>query len=130
MSGFFRRDRPVTVVKPGIREVIHPPARQAWDEKRWTRAENDGAVQLNGRYRVLDRRRGQWREFKGCLRMEEGEILTYIADPPTEIKGHPHGACFQLVERPWFLVHWEKPPRTFDDGLLYIERVLSEAINC
>ena len=64
------------------------------------------------------------------LVMGDGPPLSVpIADPPAEVKKHRHGACLQLVEAPWFLLHWNRPPHTLDDGLLYMERMLDESLN-
>jgi hypothetical protein len=56
-------------------------------------------------------------------------VTAYIADPPPEIRRHPHGACFQLYRDPWFQLHWSRPARNPDDAILYMERVLDESIN-
>jgi hypothetical protein len=117
------------VVGPIPSATVAPPARLAWDEKRWEQQGSGNRVELIGQYRVFDRRRRSWRSFDGRIVQQGRSITTYIADPPAEIKQHRHGACLQLVERPWFLLHWTRPPHSVDDGLLYMERMLDESIN-
>jgi hypothetical protein len=117
------------VIGPKPAHTVTPPPRFAWDEKRWHRDDTNGRTEVCGKYRVYDRRRGFWREFDGHLTGNRGIISAYIADPPLEVKHHRHGACFQLVQHPWFRLHWNTQPQTIDDALLYMERVLDEAIN-
>jgi hypothetical protein len=117
------------VIGPTPSTTVAPPARLAWDEKRWEQRGSGDRLELVGQYRVFDRRRQAWRAFHGRLFQQGRTIATYIADPPAEVKQHRHGACLQLVEAPWFLLHWNRPPHTLDDGLLYMERMLDESIN-
>jgi hypothetical protein len=117
------------VIGPTPSATVAPPARLAWDEKRWEQHGSGDRVEVAGQYRVFDHRRHMWRAFDGRLVQQGRSIATYIADPPVEVKQHRHGACLQLVEAPWFLLHWNRPPHTWDDGLLYMERMLDESIN-
>lgn len=117
------------VIGPTPSATVTAPARLAWDEKRWEKHESGSETELVGEYRVFDRRRKMWRTFDGRLVQQGRSIVTYIADPPAEVKKHRHGACLQLVQPPWFLLHWERPPHSLDDGLLYMERMLDESIN-
>jgi len=113
--------------KPSAR--VEAPARFAWDEKRWTLSTDGDDIQVTGRYRVLDRSRNQWREFDGYLLQQAGVISAYIADPPVEIRSHRHGPCLQLVQSPWFRLHWHRQPKDLDGALLYMERMLDESFN-
>lgn len=126
--GIVVRPAPM-VIGPASAVTIEAPARQAWDEKRWRRIVEGDDVRVVGAYRVFDRRQGIWREFDGEVRQQGRRITTYIANPPIELKTHRHGSCLMLVEPPWFLLHWERRPSTIDDALLYMERLLDEAIN-
>ncbi len=125
------------VVGPGKPQVIGPaaptlvdvPYRQAWDEKRWTRNVTTGAIEFSGMYRVFDKRALVWREFHGRLVQQDNRIAAYIADPPPEIQKHPKAPCLQLVRAPWFRLHWAQDPKTLDQALLYMERILDESIN-
>lgn len=117
------------VIGPRPGATVVPPARLAWDEKCWTRQSSGDRVELTGQYRVFDRRQRTWRAFDGRLVQRGRSVITYIADPPVETRSHRHGACLQLVEFPWFLLHWSRPPQSLDDGLLYMERLLDESIN-
>lgn len=117
------------VIGPTPSTTVTPPARLAWEEKRWERRGSGDRVELVGQYRIFDRRRQTWRAFHGRLVQQGRAIATYIADPPAEVKQHRHGSCLQLVKAPWFLLFWNRPPNTLDDGLLYMERMLDESIN-
>jgi hypothetical protein len=117
------------VIGPRASCTVAPPPRFAWDEKRWHARENGGTLALVGRYRVFDRRRSAWREFDGRVVADGGGIAAYVADPPPEVKLHRHGPCLQLARPPWFRLHWSSAPRTPDDALLYVERMLDEALN-
>jgi hypothetical protein len=117
-----------TVIGPS--PDVEAPPRSVWDEKRWDSQTREGRRILSGSYRVRDQHRGRWREFLGQVVEHEGQgIAAYIADPPPEIRQHPHGACFQLIQPPWFRLHWNRAPRSVDDALLYMERMLDEAVN-
>jgi hypothetical protein len=113
--------------KPGA--IVAAPPRFAWDEKRWRRIDGAGQTELVGRYRVLDRQRRRWHEFDGRLIERDRDIAAYIADPPIEMKHHRHGACLQLVQAPWFRLHWSSRPKNLDDALLYMERMIEESFN-
>ena len=134
LEAVFEPGIPVTgprpqVIGPRPSTVVGAPPRFAWDEKRWRRLDGNGQTELVGRYRVHDGRRNRWHEFDGRLVQRNGEIAAYIADPPLELKQHPHGSCVQLVNAPWFRLHWNRQPRNLDDGLLYMERMLDESLN-
>jgi hypothetical protein len=118
-----------TVIGPSPDVTVEAPPRFAWDEKRWRPVHEGNSTNLAGRFEVFDHRRETWRRFDGRLVQERYGIATYIADPPPELRRHRHGPCLQLVEVPWFRLHWRHAPSTLDDGLLYMERLLDEAIN-
>lgn len=117
------------VIGPARPTTVEAPYRQAWDEKRWRQVQSGGVSEIVGPYRVFDRRRRSWREFSGRLVQDGRHVSAYIADPPPELQRHRHGPCLQLVRAPWFRLHWAREPKTLDHGLLYMERMLDEAIN-
>lgn len=141
MNSWFKRlwtdiaGRPKTVgpsyrvIGPQPSAVVQAPPRFAWDEKRWTRKQAGTAVELVGSYSVYDHTRRCWRTFQGFIRQQGGGIHAYIADPPPEMKRHPHGACLQLANAPWFRLHWNHPPASADAALIYMERMLDESLN-
>jgi hypothetical protein len=118
-----------TLIMPKAPRTVVPPPRFAWDEKRWRRVPEPGAVHYVGAYRVWDRGQRGWHAFDGRLVEDASGIKAYVADPPKEIKGHPKGPCFQLVQAPWFRVHWRRNPSTVDEALFYVERLLDECLN-
>jgi hypothetical protein len=133
----FGTDRPATPVGPTspgpsparrTSQVIGPPPRFAWDEKRWRRVQDASGIHYVGVYRVWDRRSRIWRAFEGRVIEQGTEIKAYVADPPAELRSHSKGSCFQLVAVPWFRVHWHRPPTTVDHALLYVERLLAECL--
>ena len=121
--------RPAVITPGAMTATIAPPPRFAWDEKRWRKIREGATTHYLGPYRVFHRRAGQWREFDGRILEDVSGIKAYVADPPKEIKLHPKGPCFQLVKAPWFRVHWRKQPPNIDGALLYVERILDEALN-
>ncbi len=112
-------------VEPSKTVTVTPPERGAWDERGWTRTINGGREIYEGYYTVATRR------FRGRIEVRGNRgrnVTVYIYNPPREIKNHPHGACFQLVGDDWFMLHWARPARNVDDAILYMERVLDEAL--
>lgn len=118
-----------TVIRARPQVVVEAPARFAWDEKRWHKRPTPDGLELSGVFRAFDRLRQQRRAFSGRLVQRGPRVTLYIADPPPEIRAHPHGACLQLVEAPWFLLHWQRAPETLDHAILYMERMLDETLN-
>ena len=111
---------------PAVR--VSPVARAAWDAKGWTINRTLGRTVYHGRFEVLDRRTNRVRRFAGRIAQLSIGIAAYIADPPPEIRRHPKGPCFALVEAPWFRVHWHKGPRSVDEAIRYVETVLDQAL--
>lgn len=109
--------------------TIAPPPRFAWDEKGWQRALDGQRIRYIGLFRVFDRHRQVWRSFQGCIVQTDDQIIGFCADPPPEIKAHPKGPCFMLSQAPWFRIHWRRAPKTVDEVLLYVERLLDECLN-
>ncbi|MEP6708366.1 MAG: hypothetical protein ABJC05_12645 [Pyrinomonadaceae bacterium] len=116
-------------IPPAGAERIEPPRRGAWDERGWTRRTNNGQEIYEGSYQLVERRTGRPRFFDGRITIHHRQVTAYIADPPAEIKRHPHGPCFQLHHAPWFQLHWRHPAQNPDDAILYMERVLDESLN-
>lgn len=115
----------VTVAVPVTARVV---PRGAWDERGWTQREEKGKTIYEGDYLVRIRD-GSLRRFAGRVEVSRGIATPFVADPPSEIRRHPHGPCFQLVGGgPWFKCHWHVPARTQDDAITYVERVLSESL--
>ena len=54
----------------------------------------------------------------------------YVHDPPTGLKAHPKGPCFQLLEPGglWFKVHWHRPPKNGEVARAYVEQILAEVV--
>jgi hypothetical protein len=117
------------VIGPAEVIAIEPPRRAAWDDRGWAKRTENGQETYTGMYQITDRRSGQRRRFRGTIVVHSGEVLPYIADPPPELRRHPKHSCFQLTEPPWFKVHWHHAARNPDEALLYLEKVLDEAIN-
>ncbi len=117
------------VIGPSPDRVLGPPPRFAWDEKRWRRVQDGQAAHYLGEYRVSQPGRNRCQAFKGRIVEDAGGIKAYVADLPPSMKHHSKGPCFQLVQAPWFRVHWHRAPQTIDDTLLYVERLLDECLN-
>lgn len=115
------------VIGPSDPIIVEPPQRPAWDERGWKRRMLNGTTAYDGKYRV-GKSDGRQLSFPGHIRVTDRVPVAYIADPPPDIKRHAKGPCFQLAQPPWFRVHWHRPPRNVDDALLYVERILDEAV--
>ena len=105
--------------------TIRPPRRGAWDERGWGRSTKGLREIYEGFYQV-----GR-RQFRGRIEKERsGKIAAYIHNPPTEIRGHRHHACFQQVgvASGWFHLHWNRAPRDVDGAILYMEKILDESL--
>lgn len=108
---------------------VSPVRRAAWDAKGWDRKWLGLQVVYEGAYEVRDRQVGQIRRCRGRIIEGPRGIAAYIADPPPEIRRHPKGPCFALLEAPWFCVHWHREPSSIDGAILYVETVLDESLN-
>jgi hypothetical protein len=117
------------LVRPGVAARVEAAPRAAWDDRGWTAEPHGHERVYRGWYNVINRRTGQALRFEGRIAQDGHHITPYIADPPPEIRQHPKAACFTLTQAPWFQVHWRRAAANVDDGLLYVERVLDEAIN-
>ena len=116
---------PAAVVKPARAISVEPPRRGAWAERGWiVRDENRKRVYEGDYHAGLLR-------FRGRIEADEkGKITAYIHNPPAEIKKHRVGPCFQQcgIGTAWFVLHWRRPARNVDEAILYVERVLAEAV--
>lgn len=115
-----------TVIGPKALPVIEKARRPAWDEKEWVRSQDGSRTVYTGRFRATHN--GRLRLFEGRVVQGRSGIEAYIADPPPEIRKHPKGPCFAMVQAPWFYVHWHVPPRDPDNAILYVETVLDESL--
>jgi hypothetical protein len=123
------RPRPSVTIRPAPSTVIVPPPRFAWDEKGWRTVRERDEVHYVGNYRIWNRRRRVWQHFDGRVVGGGDGLRAYVSDPPTSIKYHRKGPCFQLTTPPWFRVHWQTRPNSVDAAILYIEEILTECIN-
>jgi hypothetical protein len=117
------------VIGPSPRVLVEKVRRPIWDEMGWTVVSRGGRTVYEGFYEVLQHSTGLPLRFDGYVVPDGGVFIAYIADPPPEIRDHPKGPCFLLTEAPWFRVHWRRPARDVDTAILYVQRVLDEAIN-
>ena len=117
----------VEVIGPTEALSVQAPSRAAWDERGWTQHRENGQNIYSGFYQITHR--GHPRMFPGRMVVNRKRITPFIADPPREIKRHPKGPCFRLAKSPWFRVEWRRPAQNVDDAILYVEKVLDEAVN-
>ena len=121
-------DHTVTVIKPSKSTHIAPPDRPAWDERGWSQSGEHGHEVYQGWYQVRDRN-GQPRQYPGRIEMNGGIAQPFIHEPPSQVKDHPKGVCFNHKGDGWFIVHWHTPATNPSDAMLYVERVLHESLN-
>lgn len=51
----------------------------------------------------------------------------YLYNPPMELRRLPEGPCWQLINRDgWFKLHWQRPARSFEESLAYVEDMLNQ----
>jgi hypothetical protein len=57
-------------------------------------------------------------------------VDVYIEDPPTELRKHEHGCCFQLAKpnSSRFKLHWARPARSFEEAEAYMLQLLEESL--
>lgn len=122
-------EQPALIIGPAKALVVEPPPRGAWDERGWTLHNENGHKVYEGYYQVTHRHSGQPRRFRGRVIVNRRRVVPYIADPPPEVKRHPKGPCFTLVNMPWFRVRWYRPAGNVDDAILYVEKILDETLN-
>ena len=120
---------PVITAAPARAIPVEAAPRAAWDDRGWHLEHAGGEHIYTGFYQVKNRRTGERRQFEGRITQRGQTAVPYIADPPIEIKRHPKAPCFSVTQAPWFQIHWRRPAANADDALLYVERVLDEAIN-
>ncbi|MEZ5359849.1 MAG: hypothetical protein R3F48_13600 [Candidatus Zixiibacteriota bacterium] len=51
----------------------------------------------------------------------------FIREPPYELKNHPHWVCFHSKGNGWYEIHFDKAPKSLEEGIRCIEVVLIEA---
>jgi hypothetical protein len=124
-----RSQEPAVIVIPRRPILVGPLPRGVWEDRGWTARVERGRTIYEGFYRVGVGPSRERRQFQGRILIEARHVSAYIANPPVAIKRHIKGPCFTAVRAPWFLVHWHRPANNVDDALLYIERILDEALN-
>ena len=122
----IERNDGVPNISPLQVPTLRPPNRCAWEEMGWIVRVERGCEVYEGQYRSGPRR------FDGRVQIDRNKrIAAFIYNPPHEIKSHPKGPCFQQagVGTGWFLLHWQRAPSNIDDSILYMQRILDEALN-
>lgn len=56
------------------------------------------------------------------------QVRPMIQNPPAGLKNLPQGRCFRVISNDWFDLHWEKPPTSASDCLVYLEGLFLKAI--
>lgn len=103
-------------------------ARAAWDERNWLERHSGAQTIYEGDYVVRDAA-GAVHRFPGRVEVTGSAVNAYVANPPTGLRRHAKASCFQIVDGgPWYRCNWYIPARNQDDAILYVERVLSEAV--
>jgi hypothetical protein len=67
--------------------------------------------------------------FGGTIELSDsGDHKYYIIDPPRQLQGHNHAACFRYRGNNKYWVHFSVKPSNVDEGIQTVETVLREAI--
>lgn len=117
------------VIGPSTALTVEPPKRSVWDERGWHREVRGNQQVYTGPYRITDLARNEPLAYHGVIYVKRREIVPCIAEPPAAIKRHPKGVCFTKMEKPWYRLHWRRAAKNVDEAILYMERVLDEAVN-
>lgn len=134
-----RREDIITIV-PGHHTipVIVPAFHPVWQERGWKMSESNGAVIYEGAFQVFDEKAGRTRTFPGVIFEAKGrELDVRVQEIPPELYAstgtHPKRFCFRPIDpiKPpvWFQLHWNIPAKDVSSAILYLEKVLYEAIN-
>lgn len=96
----------------------------------WRAQQTADGVVHTGNFVVWDDKKRVWIRFAGRIIVRnDTPAAVYMREPSPEVRNHPHGWCWQLVEpgSVWFKLHWEKPAYDFDIARNYVEFLLFEA---
>lgn len=89
-----------------------------WKERNWNKQGNT----YKGFFRT------KYGSYKGeIIERYQGYIQFYIFNPPKCLARHSHFACFIPKEGKKYEIHFSKKARTLDEGIMSIEKILSEA---
>lgn len=96
-------------------------------ERGWTVKENKPhRIMYAGFFKAKDQ---QWAgRILVTNQDDRTQVRPMIHDPPAEIKKLPQGKCLRLIGNNWFDLHWDKPPTSASDCLIYIEGLFLKAI--
>lgn len=121
----FDRPRPEPTTGSPAKETrpnIHPnlvlrTILPLWQERRWRQNGN----LYEGYYRT------PYGSFRGRIVYRfSGYFDYYILDPPACLQNHSHARCF-IRKGDVYEIHFSRRGRTIDDGLMEVERILTEA---
>jgi len=96
----------------------------------WRAEQTADGVAYTGNFVVWNDKTREWTKIAGRIIVRNATpARVYIRGIPLEVRNHPHGRCWQLVEpgSVWFKLHWEKPAHDFDLARYYVESMLFEA---
>lgn len=89
-----------------------------WQDKGWRRR----GSRYTGYYRT------PFGAYEGFIdERYRGNLEFYIKDAPDCLKLHSHRACFWPKGKGLLYVHFSRAARTADEGIMAIERILTEA---
>lgn len=98
--------------------VVRPSFRSLHVERGW--------VAYEGGWTGWFRARG--RRFGGDAVQISADRFQFHCQAPEEIKRHPKFPCFRWVGEGWYFVNFAIQPRSLDEGIAYIERLLTETL--
>jgi hypothetical protein len=119
---------PLTV-RPAEVTVVEAPPRGAWDDRGWVMSKRNGHPVYQGHYQIIRRRTGRQEKFAGRVEAGPGRATAFIENPPPEVRTHPKAPCFRHISGGWFKLDWYRPASNVDDAILYMERILDQAVN-
>jgi hypothetical protein len=75
---------------------------------------------IKGRF-LLPGKTGRW--YEGRLRWEGGTVAVFVKNPPRS-GTFEHESCLQYIDKGWFRLHFNSPPRSLEAAVVFTEEFL------
>ncbi len=118
------------IIRPRSPIVVRPKPRPYWDECGWSiKIDKNGSLYYLGNYCIVDKHKSQEFVFNGMVAFDGQTATPYILNPPQALTDHKDWKCFNRDTGDWFRLHWEKPTTDVDTAILWMEKILGEALS-
>lgn len=121
---------PVVVVSKQREAVAARPITSLWERNGWTRQDGRRGTVYTGEFRATRARSGARQLFAGRIEQLGGHCQAYVRHPPPSLLAeHPKRLCFHALDQGWFHMNWWHGTSCVDETIVYVEKVLAEALN-